>query len=79
MTNVTITFKPLGQTTSEDIARQAAEFFQEWTAEGGLTDALNPAMRASIGMEAIVTGSGLNQLEISVIKVQSRKQAIPRR
>lgn len=66
MESLTIQFKPLSFHSDKPVDKIARDYFLEWTGEGGLDEAFNPALNAAHGMHIIATGSGPNMFEFSV-------------
>ena len=68
---ITIVFKDFSPPAGKDRTKIASQFFQEWTAEGGLPEAINPALRVSNQLEMQLTDSGPDLLVFSVYDVPS--------
>lgn len=66
---IKIVFKDFNPPAGKDRTKIASEYFQEWTAEGGLPEAINPAMRVSKQLEMQLTDSGPDLLVFSVYDV----------
>jgi hypothetical protein len=68
-----VTFVLMSSPVATPLVQQAIDYFYNWSAEGGLTEAINSSMRQDIGAEIQLTDSTSDSMEFTVYAAPSKK------